>query len=152
MKNRKKALIYLILTVIWMIFIFIQSALNAGLSSLESGWISGWIAQLFRIDHEQASFIIRKCAHFLEYMILGGLLSLTIKELFYKLQKTPVLVSLIAFGIGFLYAITDEFHQTFVSGRSGEVRDVLIDGCGVLLGTIIILIKLLASKRAVQKQ
>lgn len=40
--------------------------------------------------------------------------------------------------IGFLYACTDEFHQTFVPGRSGELRDILIDTFGVLLGALII--------------
>ncbi len=139
--------IYLSLTIIWMAFIFVQSALNAGLSSLESGWISGWIDKLFQIDPEQASFIVRKCAHFLEYMILGGLVSLTLKEAFPKLRPRPALILLIAFGIGALYAVTDEFHQTFVSGRSGEVRDVLVDCGGVLLGVVIIAIRLVVSRR-----
>ena len=40
--------------------------------------------------------------------------------------------------IGFLYASTDEFHQTFVPGRSGEIRDILIDTFGVLLGALIV--------------
>jgi len=39
-----------------------------------------------------------------------------------------------------LYAISDEIHQLFVLGRSGEVGDVLSDGRGSLLGIFIVLI------------
>lgn len=40
--------------------------------------------------------------------------------------------------LGFLYACSDEYHQTFVSGRSGELKDVMIDTTGVLIGAVII--------------
>lgn len=39
-----------------------------------------------------------------------------------------------------IYAATDEIHQLFVSGRSGRITDVLIDGCGAVAGTLIILL------------
>ena len=42
-----------------------------------------------------------------------------------------VLLSLL---ICFLYACSDEIHQLFVPGRSGEARDVLIDTLGACLG------------------
>ena len=38
-----------------------------------------------------------------------------------------------------IYAISDEIHQLFVPGRSGQVRDVLIDSAGSLLGIIIVM-------------
>ena len=38
--------------------------------------------------------------------------------------------------IGTAYAVTDEFHQSFVPGRSCELRDVVIDSCGVLTGVL----------------
>jgi VanZ family protein len=46
---------------------------------------------------------------------------------------------LIGFSILFagLYAVTDEIHQTFVSGRSAEVRDVLIDTIGASIGVVL---------------
>ena len=40
---------------------------------------------------------------------------------------------------GMLYAISDEVHQTFIAGRSGQVSDVLLDWSGIILGTIIVL-------------
>ena len=39
-----------------------------------------------------------------------------------------------------LYAATDEIHQLFVPGRSGEIRDVCLDSLGVITGIIILLI------------
>ena len=40
---------------------------------------------------------------------------------------------LIAFGMTVAYALTDEFHQLFVPGRSGSMIDVLIDSAGAVL-------------------
>ena len=39
---------------------------------------------------------------------------------------------------GTIYAATDEIHQLFVPGRSGQVRDVLIDSCGVFIGVMVV--------------
>ena len=40
-----------------------------------------------------------------------------------------------AIGLSILYSCTDEFHQLFISGRSGSIRDILIDSIGILIGT-----------------
>jgi VanZ family protein len=72
-------------------------------------------------------FLVRKTVHFLEYAILFGLyfraLGNTTKL---SLPKTYFL----SFVLALLYAISDEFHQTLVAGRTGLPRDVLIDGAG----------------------
>lgn len=78
-------------------------------------------------------FIVRKGAHFSIYLILGLLIMSYFKEIY--LINTKGL--LIAFLICFLYACSDEIHQLFVPGRSGEFRDVLIDSTGGLIGTYI---------------
>ena len=44
---------------------------------------------------------------------------------------------LFAGGIGIIYAITDEIHQIFVSGRSGEIRDIIVDTCGSTVGILL---------------
>ena len=48
------------------------------------------------------------------------------------------------------YACTDEFHQLFVPGRSGQITDVMIDtlggSIGVLIISVITLIKKLLKK------
>ena len=57
-----------------------------------------------------------------------------------------------AFLVGALYAASDELHQRFVSGRSGEIKDVLLDSSGVAFGILIsvlfmLTIRMRASKR-----
>ena len=32
------------------------------------------------------------------------------------------------------FAMTDEFHQTFVAGRTGQMMDVIIDSLGAIVG------------------
>lgn len=48
-------------------------------------------------------------------------------------KKTAILSQIFSV----VYASTDEFHQTFVVGRDGNVIDVLIDSSGALVGIII---------------
>ena len=36
--------------------------------------------------------------------------------------------------------MTDEFHQLFVPGRSGQVKDVLLDSCGAAVGVLILML------------
>jgi VanZ family protein len=69
--------------------------------------------------------VLRKIAHVVEYAILGALL-------FRATGRARV-----AFGLGVLYAMTDEFHQTFVPGRVGAAHDVVIDAAGIALGVLV---------------
>ena len=79
----------------------------------------------------------RKCAHLTEYAILAGL--------FWRARRQPSgfrtlswlwREALWAVLFVAVYAMTDEFHQTFVPGREGKVTDVLIDTTGATLGMI----------------
>jgi VanZ family protein len=70
--------------------------------------------------------ILRKCAHTTEYAVLGALL-------LRALGRPPA-----AFLAGVAYAVTDEFHQHFVSGRHASPVDVAIDSVGVLLGVLLL--------------
>ena len=67
----KKKYIMSGMTVFIMVFIFWQSSLPADLSQRESDLLSVFIANLLHISDDAASFAVRKCAHFLEYMVLG---------------------------------------------------------------------------------
>ena len=78
-------------------------------------------------------FIVRKSAHFFIYLILGLLVASLLKE--YSLVNKRMMIY--SFLICFLYAISDEIHQLFVNGRSGEIRDILIDSMGSLVGIVI---------------
>lgn len=80
----------------------------------------------------EEDFALRKLAHCLEYAVLAFLffrvLSGKVKN-FWSAFWGAIILSII-------YAITDEYHQTFVFGRSGEIKDVLIDSVGVFAGLI----------------
>lgn len=84
---------------------------------------------------EDLTFVVRKGAHFSIYALLGILIFLLVKEYNFS-TKRSFITSITA---SFIYACSDEFHQTFVSGRSGEVRDVLIDTVGAIVGCLLII-------------
>ena len=123
-----------------MVFIFIQSALPSDLSSEESGVVVDLIMRAFEdilpYGRETIVFAVRKGAHFTEYLILGAVLVSAVKEW----RVAPGLLMAggapAAWLIGTAYAVTDEFHQSFVPGRSCELRDVVIDSCGVVTGVL----------------
>ena len=47
---------------------------------------------------------------------------------------------LISTSIGVLYAISDELHQLMIAGRSGNIKDVIIDSLGILTGIMFFLL------------
>ena len=85
---------------------------------------------------KRAEPILRKLAHFSIYMVVG-ILIMTFVSTYKLLLWKKLFISIM---VGVVYAISDEFHQTFIQGRSGELRDVLIDTTGVVCGIAIILI------------
>jgi len=78
--------------------------------------------------------IIRKTAHFLEYVILFFLFFRGFKN---TTKLTLPRVLFFSFICSVLYAVSDEFHQTLVDGRSGMVRDIVIDSAGVFSGWLL---------------
>jgi VanZ family protein len=92
----------------WAALIFALSAIP----SLSSG-LGGW------------DLVLRKTAHVAEFAILGALLVRAIGG------AAPALL------LGFAYAATDEWHQSFVRGRDGRLVDVAIDAIGVLVGVLL---------------
>jgi VanZ family protein len=83
-------------------------------------------------------FFLRKIAHVTEYLIFTFLLYRAFRGSsnmnVFGLFMYPAAFSL-------LYAISDEFHQYFVLGRSCSFRDVLIDSIGIMVFYILIRIK-----------
>ena len=78
------------------------------------------------------TFIARKSAHTVAYLILGVLVYNVLRQ--YKLSgHTQVAVSI---GAVILYAMSDELHQLYVPGRSGELRDVAIDSVAGVIGVL----------------
>ncbi len=131
MRQSSQVKVHLLITVLIMLFIFWQSAMPAEASKQESGFIVSWLAQWLQADEDLVSFVVRKSAHFTEYLILGVSLFLTVRDLRKRASFW------IPWVIGAVYAVSDEVHQYFVPGRSCEVRDMIIDACGVLVGVAI---------------
>ena len=90
-----------------------------------------WMAIIFAVSHRPSSelpvfgfwdLLVKKSGHFLAYALLAGLAYRTAAE-----TKRPFVWAMV---ITAIYAGGDEFHQTFVDGRSGNVADVLVDCAG----------------------
>lgn len=81
----------------------------------------------------EAQYIVRKTAHFLEYAALGFFLRLFLYGI--RLPHLPAFVLTLLLGAG--YAGLDEYHQLLVSGRSAMWQDVVLDSAGVLFGLLL---------------
>jgi len=71
---------------------------------------------------------VKKGGHITEYAILSILLFRAFQSLF-AARKALILSAFVAV----LYAVSDEYHQTFIPLREGTIRDVFIDSIGVLI-------------------
>lgn len=142
-----KSAVFCLLTLLWMTVIFMFSAKNADDSTEQSSFVTNILMNIFSNVYrnsdlsdkmqiiESMSFAIRKAAHFSIYSVLGLLSFLSVYYLTKFSNKTPFISLLICF----IYACSDETHQLFVPGRSGQIRDIFIDFSGALLMTLIIL-------------
>jgi VanZ family protein len=101
-------------------------------------------AQPSTTHHGTFMFILRKIAHFTEYAVLLGLWFRALRTRL-SLERALVVSWVICVG----YAATDEFHQTFVHGRVGIWRDVVIDACGALVLALVIRATVRARRRPV---
>lgn len=130
-------IVSIIFVFLWMILVFMLSNEVAAESSGTSESVIIFILKMFNCNVtenilELLQPIVRKTAHFVLYTF-GGMLICNM-----CLQLEVKRIKLESFCIGMFYAITDEIHQLFVEGRSGELRDIIIDSAGILIGVIII--------------
>jgi len=109
--KQKNQLLFLLLAALWGYLIFYLSAtpdLSSGLP--------------YKYD-----FVLRKLAHIFVFTILTYLVASSMDS-----QHRAYLLFVIIAAI--VYAFVDELHQTFVPGRVGSGRDILVDSIGVYLG------------------
>ena len=76
--------------------------------------------------------LLRKIAHMTEYAVLFLLSRRALAATFPLWQARTICLAAIAFSV--LYAMSDEFHQSFVPGRGPSLIDVDIDTVGALFG------------------
>lgn len=126
----------------WMLLIFLLSGQVAEDSSrLSSGLTEVIVDTIAKVmpnatwDLDGFHTFVRKNAHFFAYLILGVLVRFALGRSGVRGRKGIV----VAFAVCVLYAISDEIHQLWVPGRSGQVSDVLIDSAGAALGLVLYL-------------
>ncbi|WIV12107.1 VanZ family protein [Proteiniborus sp. MB09-C3] len=137
--NLRKKLSW-IAVIIWMALIFYLSHQSATKSNdLSTGITEKIIRTVERVapdlelDLGNFNHITRKNAHFFAYLILGILVINT--QRYGNVHGYRKIV--LALTICVFYAISDEIHQLFISGRSGQFKDVLIDTVGAIFGIIV---------------
>ncbi len=142
-----KTIISWLLVVAVMVTIFCFSSQEASESRAVSGGLISMLYSLylkitgipcstgqFEATVAELHGIIRKLAHFCIYLLLGFLFTNAYFVSGIKRLSKTVPCALVSSAI---YAATDEFHQLFVKGRSGEIRDILIDSSGALTGCVL---------------
>lgn len=158
MKKYLKKIIFVIIALCWMGVIFYFSSQNGSTSSRMSNRVTQFVIRLFVPNYsdlsqaEQASmlknisFVIRKLAHYSEYAILGLFLFAAV----YVFTNNQKIVFLIASVLGILYAFSDEYHQSFVSGRAPMIKDIIIDSIGLL--TMLMILGIIWNLREMKKK
>ncbi len=143
---RKFRIITIILTIALCALIFSLSHQNSDQSSATSRGLIAKFVAVFVDDFEELpiekqkelcapfQFVVRKSAHFVAYFSLGVLSFLSV----FTYEKSLKFKILSSSAFCFLYSVSDEIHQLFIRGRSGEIRDVFIDTCGALLGILLV--------------
>ena len=121
----------------WMALIFIMSAMPGDVSGAQSGTVVRILLAVHEalFGHAELSaqalstleFLVRKAAHMTEYAVLALLLAHALRL---SGAKHPARLALL---LSLGYAASDEFHQSFVSGRGPSPVDVMIDTSGAAL-------------------
>lgn len=160
MNRKNSGIILLALLITWIGLIFYFSSQPSAASYKQSGLVikgMNKIDEIFDITHtpvykklvylvrdrlfggryKSTSALVRKSAHFGIYFVLGIMCSVFA----YHYSKKFLMGFLLGISLPMVIAVLDEYNQSFV-GRTSSLSDVLLDGAGALLGTIIALVML----------
>ena len=154
MKNKKKIITIIVLSILIILWIFtiykLSSMNNENSNGKSSSIITIFIEDALELTNkygitdshpnetkiEKASALLntplRKVMHAFVYFVLSFLIVLMINILFKN--KKYIISSIITIFLIITLSSLDEYHQTFVVGRTGQLKDVLIDSAGGLCG------------------
>ena len=124
------------------VFIFSNSMQIGDVSESASGRVLLLMKKVFTrlgmpgVANHLTDHIVRKLAHFCEYMLEGFLLMLCMR-VYTRQYIWHISVPMLG---GVLTALTDETIQIFSPGRSSQVTDVWLDSAGVLAGILTALV------------
>lgn len=154
-----KIIISASLILLWMAVIFIFSSMSGEESNAESKKIIKHVVEEKTVDTsaevtnsnnqnivtkqkksnaidniiDQLNKILRKFAHASIYFVL----SIFVMNFIFQIkQDRKFIYYIIAIFVCLVYACTDEFHQLYVDGRTGQFSDTLIDTAGAGIGCI----------------
>lgn len=153
MKKALKIILLLALAIGWMVCIYKLSGMNSQNSNGKStDIIAMFIEDTLEVTNEygitnsnpnaeklaHASQLInapmRKVIHASVYFVLAFFI-MTLFNIIFE-HKKYLLTFIITFILCAGFAVTDEYHQTFVAGRTGQLMDVLIDSAGAVAGLV----------------
>ena len=161
--NNLKIIIFRIITMIFLVLTFISIFNFSNQDGQTSGGLSRKVARkmvdVFPYTKnlkeeaknkivEKSQPIIRKGAHLSIYTLVGILIMSFIST--YKIHlKYKFLISIL---VGWIYASSDEIHQSFIPDRTASIIDVGIDTSGVLIGIMLVLIIISVYKSLTEKK
>jgi VanZ family protein len=85
-------------------------------------------------DDDLLDLVLRKAAHLFVFGVLAVLVARVLRGEGLGSRATLGWAWLVTLG----YAISDEWHQTFVEGRAGQASDVAIDMVGATVGLVVL--------------
>ena len=133
----RKRLLWTLALVAWVCVVWGHSMVPADLSAEESSRFLFLVRPLFGLfgssDEGLMTHVIRKTAHFLEYVVLMAIGSRTARAWFDAPRSRAVLLGV----IWVVIPCVDEFIQTFVPARDGNPSDVLLDMAGGVAGLLL---------------
>lgn len=159
MNISRKSIFFLFLVIFWITVIYALSDMSSLESNKKSKEIVNQIVDkkgtnkennvIVRERVEKFNKVFRKFAHASVYFVLC---ILVLKLIFNLKGNEKYIYYLISIIFCFIYACTDEFHQLFVDGRTGQFIDVLIDTIGAIIGCLTyLLFKRIKVKRNLAK-
>jgi VanZ family protein len=142
--NKIKKWILWSFVILWMGNIISFSSKPAEISKKQSGFFVAFAQKMVAglekklnislLNTDKLDHYIRKTAHVFNYFVLTLLLIFA----YFSIKKSKKYVFVHSSLFAFLFSIFDELFQTFVPGRSGVFRDVLIDQIGTIMALLLI--------------
>lgn len=116
-------------------FYFSTDAMSASNTGSRLEWLLSFLPfQLTAAQYDWLHFLMRKAAHFTEYGLLAWLWLRAFRGA--RLERWQWRWAIWSFAIIAVWALLDEWHQSFTAQRTGSLSDSLLDmsgGAAVLL-------------------
>lgn len=166
-KNNIPKIICLILIVAWLFVIFTLSGMTSNESNSKSkSTLNILIQKTLNITNktgltdkhptiekknkviDSINLPMRKFAHATVFIILAIMIMIFLR-MFKMSSKLSFIITVL---ISFMYALFDEYHQTFISGRTGQFSDALIDTVGAIIGALFFVLIIYIKRRQQEKK